>query len=274
MVQGVDVWLNTPRRPMEASGTSGMKSAANGGIHVSVLDGWWAEAYTPERGWAIGDGQVHDDPEYQDSVEAQALYNLLENEIIPAYYDRPSGYLPLRWIRMMKESIKMGLEFFTSHRMVSDYNQYFYSDARAQYEKLLVDDAKRAKELVAQRHRLKSLWHKVHIEMPQADEPLGVFYVGQKLRVTCKVHLGELKPDEVDVQLYYGPVNSSNEITKSHVAVMDLEKQTGKSTAIYTHEITCESTGRYGFTARVTPNGTDWRNATTAFITWANGDQG
>ncbi len=274
MVQGVDVWLNTPRRPMEASGTSGMKSAANGGIHVSVLDGWWAEAYTPERGWAIGDGQVHDDPEFQDSVEAQALYNLLENEIIPAYYDRPSGYLPLRWIRMMKESIKMGLEFFTSHRMVSDYNHYFYSDARAQYETLLADDAKRAKDLVAQRHRLESLWHKVHLEMPQADEPLGVFYVGHKFKVTCKVHLGELKPEEVDVQLYYGPVNSSNEITKSHVAVMDLEKQTGKSTAIYTHEITCESTGRYGFTARVTPHGTDWRKATTAFITWANGDQG
>ncbi len=273
MVQGVDIWLNTPRRPMEASGTSGMKVAVNGGLNASILDGWWAEGYSPDRGWAIGDGVVHDDAGYQDMIEAHALYNLLENDIIPCFYDRPSGYLPLRWIRMMKESMKMAMGTFTSHRMVQEYNQLFYSEARKQYESLLADNAKRAKHLVKQRRRLESLWHKVALETPQADQALGVFYVGQKLTVTCNVQLGELGPDEVDVQVYYGPVNSANEITRGSVANMTLVEDNGESGKVYKYQITCESTGRYGFTTRATPRGGDWKHVAPGFIAWANGEQ-
>ena len=105
LVQGVDVWLNTPRRPLEASGTSGMKATINGALHLSTLDGWWCEGYTPETGWAIGEPRVCEDPEYQDEVEAQALYNLLEDEVIPTFYDRSRGGVPTRWTEMMKASI-------------------------------------------------------------------------------------------------------------------------------------------------------------------------
>jgi len=130
LVQGVDVWLNTPRRPQEASGTSGMKVAVNGGMNVSILDGWWCEGFSPECGWAIGHGEEYDDPEYHDTVESQALYNLLENEIVPCFFDRQFGDLPTNWIRMMKASIRMAFGYFTSHRMVTEYQGMYYGPRR------------------------------------------------------------------------------------------------------------------------------------------------
>jgi glycogen phosphorylase len=161
LVQGVDVWLNTPRRPMEASGTSGMKAAINGAINASVLDGWWCEGYTPDTGWAIGDGNVYEDPDFQDAVESQALYNLLENEIIPLFYDRPEGYLPRPWVHMMRNTIKMALGKFSSHRMVSEYNQRYYVPAAKAYHQLLASKAKLAEERVRQHDRLQKEWPKV-----------------------------------------------------------------------------------------------------------------
>jgi len=107
MVQGVDVWLNTPRRPQEASGTSGMKAAVNGGLHCSVLDGWWDEGYTPDTGWAIGNREAYVNEDYQDTVESHALYNIIENEIVPTFYTRSKGDVPARWVEMMKASVKM-----------------------------------------------------------------------------------------------------------------------------------------------------------------------
>ena len=269
MVQGADVWLNMPRRPQEASGTSGMKAALNGGLHLSVLDGWWAEGYTRERGWAIGDGVIDEDPEFQDMVESQALYNLLENEVVPCFYERQSDYLPSRWTAMMKASIKMGLLDFTSHRMLEEYNQKFYSPARQEYEKLLADNGKRAKELIKQRQRLEKLWKSVRVAMPSSDHESANFYVGDSFKVTTQVHLGELKPEEVDVELYYGPVGSSNKILTSHVKIMEMQKEQGEGNYEYVYELTCETTGRYGFTARVTPRGHDWKKVTPGFIVWA-----
>ncbi|MGQ9663605.1 MAG: alpha-glucan family phosphorylase, partial [Kiritimatiellia bacterium] len=163
LVQGADVWLNTPRRPLEACGTSGMKAALNGVLNVSTLDGWWCEGYAKECGWAIGHGDEYDDAEYQDSVEAQALYNLLEEEIIPLFYDRPYGDLPEQWIRMMKASIRMVLSSFTAHRMLAEYNSFFYTRAFAEYESLSAEKARRARELVEQRRRLAALWNQVRM---------------------------------------------------------------------------------------------------------------
>ncbi|WP_459919177.1 alpha-glucan family phosphorylase, partial [Desulfocicer niacini] len=110
LVQGADVWLNTPRRPFEACGTSGMKAAINGVLNLSILDGWWCEACSPERGWSIGNGEAYQDTAYQDATESQALYNVLENEVIPCFYEAPQGELPARWVKMMKASMKMAME--------------------------------------------------------------------------------------------------------------------------------------------------------------------
>jgi len=129
LVQGVDVWLNTPRRPQEASGTSGMKAAVNGIPNLSVLDGWWAEAYQPEVGWAIGDGEAAVDHAAQDDREARSLYELLENGVVPAFYDRDADGIPRRWTAMMKASIRVLAPVFNTHRMVREYTESYYLEA-------------------------------------------------------------------------------------------------------------------------------------------------
>ena len=271
LVQGVDVWLNTPRRPQEASGTSGMKAAINGGLNLSVLDGWWCEGYDPSCGWAIGTGDEYDDPTYQDTVEAQALYNLLENEVVPRFYDRPSGDLPREWIQMMKSSIRMALGFFTSHRMVSDYNDRFYAKAIADHSGLCDNEGAAATAIVAQQARLASHWSKVRIEMPSCDKAQVMLRVGDRMSIETTVHLADLKPEEVLVQVYYGPVNSENSIIQSHVEAMEQVDDLGGGTYRYRHEVSCGHTGRFGFTARVTPRGKDYTDLIPGYVTWANG---
>jgi glycogen phosphorylase len=270
MVQGVDVWLNTPRRPLEASGTSGMKAAVNGGLNVSVLDGWWCEGYTADCGWAIGSGEEYDDPEFQDSVESQALFNLLENDVLPTFYDRADSEIPLRWIHMMRNSMRMGLLSFTSHRMVAEYETRFYRPALAAHETLAADNWDAARKLVAQHRRLEERWKDVRIASPVADADMSKLHVGDSFTLTTQVHLGDLRPDEVDVEIYYGPVNSENHIIRSHVDVVPEGTNIGNGDYSYRHVLPCQHTGRFAFTARVTPRDDTWTHAMPGFITWAN----
>ena len=135
VVQGADIWLNTPRRPMEACGTSGMKAAVNGVLNLSVLDGWWCEGYSSERGWRIGQGEDYVDPAYQDAVESRALYNVLENEVLPAFYDRKNGDAPFRWIKMMKASMKMIMSNFCAVGMLDRYSSKYYLPAFEQFQR-------------------------------------------------------------------------------------------------------------------------------------------
>ena len=267
LVQGADVWLNTPRRPLEACGTSGMKAAINGVLNVSILDGWWCEGYAEDRGWRIGNGEEYTDSGYQDAVESQALYNVLEDEVIPCFYDRKNGDIPIRWLRMMKESMKMGMRMFCSHRMVAEYNTRFYESARERRRHLVADNAREAVALAKQKESFKTLWKNIRLDYPERQSE-GPFRVGETFQVTTIVNLGELRPDDVEVELYYGVLRSVDNLSRSEVQPMNMLEAHGNGLYLYACDITCRISGRYGFTTRVIPKGDVWTRFMPGFITW------
>jgi len=196
LVNGVDVWVNTPRRPWEASGTSGMKVLVNGGLNVSELDGWWAEAYTPRVGWAIGDGAEHNDIPQWDAEEADALYTLLENEIVPMFYARDENGIPEDWMRRVRESMATLTPEFSSERMVRQYVEELYAPAAAAYRDRLADNCRVGAEVQRWRETIANYWGDVSFGALHV-EPAGA---GHDFRVL--VSLGAIGPDAVQVQLY------------------------------------------------------------------------
>jgi len=268
LFQGADVWLNTPRRPLEACGTSGMKAAINGVLNVSILDGWWCEGYTEERGWRIGNGEEYADHDYQDAVESQALYNVLENDVISCFYDRKNGDLPGCWLKKMKASMKMAMEMFCSIRMVMDYNDRYYIPAAKRYDTLLAGQAEEARNLATQIKRLRSLWRDIEIRSP-ASKHRGPYHVGENFEVTAELNLAKLQPDEVDVELYYGHMQSLENLNASHVEQMGVLEDRGNGHYLYGCSLTCQRSGRFGFTVRVTPRGDERVKSTPRLITWA-----
>ena len=196
LVQGVDVWLNTPRRPWEASGTSGMKVLVNGGINVSELDGWWAEAYSPEVGWALGDGKEHDEDPAWDAFEADALYELLENEVIPEFYARDANGIPTAWCARMRESMARLTPRFSTNRVVREYLEQFYLPAAAKYRTRAADNGAVGAQLVNWRDELEQKWGALHF-----GEVKVVTNEGQHL-FEVPVYLDDLDPATVRVELY------------------------------------------------------------------------
>ena len=268
LLQGADVWLNTPRRPLEACGTSGMKAAINGVLNVSILDGWWCEGYSEDRGWRIGHGEEYKDHRYQDDVESQALYNVLENEVIPCFYGRKNGDLPGCWLKKMKNSMKMAMQSFCSLRMVSDYEEHYYKPSVDRWDSLLADNAEEAKKLTAQLQRLRTHWKQIQIK-PPVRQNQETYHVGDSFQVSAEVNLAELAPDEVDVELYFGNLKSLEEVAESHVEPMEVRKELGDGNYLYACSLKCEVSGRFGFTVRVSPRGDKRIKSTPRFLTWA-----
>ena len=196
LVQGVDVWLNTPRRPWEACGTSGMKVLVNGGINLSELDGWWAEAYTPDVGWALGDGQEHGDDPAWDASEAEALYDLLEREVIPEFYSRDEQGIPCTWVARMRESMALLTPRFSTNRTVREYTEQYYLPAASAYRERAADEGKRGVALVSWRHELDQKWAALRFgELKlEFDAEQHVFEI--------QVYLDELDPTAVKIELY------------------------------------------------------------------------
>ena len=253
MVAGCDIWLNTPRRPREASGTSGMKAAMNGLPNLSVLDGWWDEADYVRTGWAIGHGENYEDPNYQDEIEANALYELLEKEVIPLFYDHRDGDgLPRPWVAKMKDAIRLNCPFFNTARMVREYAQRAYFPASDRYHTLTVNNYAPAKELAAWKAKLGEHWFNIKIKDIDVSTASDI-EVNQTVAVKAKVDLATLNPDDVQVELYQGSIDANGDIVSAIPVVMDYQGKDPDSLSVYTANITYTTSGLQGLSLRVLP---------------------
>ena len=252
LVAGCDVWMNTPRRPREASGTSGMKAAMNGLPNLSVLDGWWDEADYVRTGWAIGHGETYDDAKYQDEVEASALYDLIEKEVVPLFYDRDVEGVPHRWIAKMRAAIRLNCPFFNTARMVREYALRAYFPASDRYHTLTAEAYAPAKELAHWKENLVGHWFNVKVEEVDISEPTDI-RVNQTIAVKAKVNLATLTPDDVQVELYQGAVDADGEIVNGASVVMDCQGTDQQGCNLYTGNIAYSTSGLQGICVRVLP---------------------
>jgi len=252
LIQGVDVWLNNPRRPLEASGTSGMKAAANGGLNLSILDGWWCEGYDGDNGWAIGAGEEYTDLTYQDEVESRALLEIIENDIVPTFYRRGADGLPREWIRRMKRSIFTLVPFFNTNRMVEEYAEKCYLPSHRRSLQLMADQVQQARALAEWRHRLRSNWNKIRIVQVEAPTH-ETLRVGAEFPVKVRVDLGPFRPDDVDVQLYYGALDAVGGIMDAHIVPLQPNHKLDNGELLYTGSVPCSASGQFGFSVRVLP---------------------
>ena len=252
LVQGMDLWLNNPLRLHEASGTSGMKVPANGGLNLSCLDGWWPEAYNGENGWAIGDGRVYEDLAYQDHVEGESLYNLLEREILPLFYDRTIDNLPRKWVARVKESMRTIVPVFNTNRMLRDYTQQMYLPAMRRVRKVWADNLAMARSLAAWKDRLRSHWHEVRVAEVQSPTH-AVLKVGDTLALHARVHLGSIPPEDVAVEAYYGPLLPDGEIEVGRAVRMNFARHESNGEHWFEGSVPCQTSGRSGYAIRVVP---------------------
>ncbi len=280
MVQGCDVWLNNPRRPLEASGTSGMKAVANGVLNLSTLDGWWDEAWLEFNngpvpiGWAIGRGESYTDAAQQDAVESDALYDLLEQDVAPSFYARGVDGLPRDWILRMKTSMENLAYFFNTHRMVRDYTEQFYLPAAQRYWKLTDTNFDRPKALARWRAKLERNWPQVKATVVDST-PDTKTEVGDEVHVVARVELGALTTEDVEVQLYLGRVNPHGELEQAKPYPMHPLAQDGEG--VYLYEVVTVPVGQsglIGFTVRVIPRHPDLVTPyLPGLISWAEAEE-
>ncbi len=251
LVKGCDVWLNTPRRPQEASGTSGMKAGLNGCLHVSILDGWWDEAYNGENGFAIGYGEDFRSATDQDIVEGAALYELLEQTIIPLFYHRNQDDIPHKWIDRMKAAIASISGQFSAMRMVKNYAQQYYIPAMRRFELLSENKAAKAVELRDWRARVHASWSSVSVSNVVID---GIEHasVGKTIAVTAEIQTGSLTPGDLLVQAFHGVLDSAENIVLGEAVEMKFANYEN-GIAIYRGSYVCSRGGRHGCTVRVLP---------------------
>jgi starch phosphorylase len=268
LVSGSDLWLNTPRRPLEACGTSGMKALANGSLHLSVLDGWWDEGYHRNCGWAVGHGEVYQDHGAQDDIESRDLYNLLEEEVVPVFYQRGRDGIPRGWVEKMRAGLRHLVPIFNSHRMVQEYVSRYYLPCSRRFNTLCGDDFAGAKDLAAWRQKMMTSWHEVSVAEVASSDDLER-PVGQDVEIVARVRLGALSPEDITVEAYYGRLDQNGDFTERETAPLE---PVNSVDGLYTFRgrIPCQETGRFGCTVRIMPSHKRLENRfVMGLVTWA-----
>jgi starch phosphorylase len=245
LVHGVDVWLNTPRRPWEACGTSGMKVLVNGGINLSELDGWWAEAYVPDLGWALGDGQEHGSDPSWDAAEAEALYERLEREVIPEFYARNDQGIPTAWVARMRESMARLTPRYSASRAVCEYTEQHYLPASAASQKRMANKGAIGKQIMDWRHSLEQKWTPLHFGTVKVETRDGQY------AFEVSVYLNGLDPKAVRVELFADGINHDRPVRQEMTLLHPLANESGDFIYSATVPATRPQTD---YTARVIPN--------------------
>jgi starch phosphorylase len=252
LYHGCDVWLNNPLRPLEACGTSGMKSALNGGLNLSIRDGWWDEMYDGANGWAIPTAADGIDPEVRDDQEAAALYDLIENQVRSRFYDVDRDALPRRWIEMVRHTLQsLGPQVLAS-RMVRDYAVRLYAPAAASSRLMSGQGFAGARDVSGWVQKVRTAWPAVHVSHVESSGVGDAPELGQQVEVRAVVELGELQPDDVQVQVVYGPVDEHDEIRDAIYAEMR-QSEAMEGSWRYECSVPLERRGAFGYTVRVLP---------------------
>jgi starch phosphorylase len=246
-----------------------MKASMNGVLNCSILDGWWDEAYNPNVGWAIGGGEMYADERLQDEIESKALYDILEQDIIPLYYQRDRAGLPRGWIAKMKHCMREIGQSMSSHRMLMDYSNMFYLPALKNYQRIIKTDYEETKSLAAYFERLSGAWANIKIGAIASDSK-PVMHRGDSVYVSVYIELGGLSPEDVEVQLYHGAIsNQSKMIYDAKCEPMKAESQEGNGWK-FTVKIQCGETGLRGHTVRILPRHEALvHNFRPGFVKWA-----
>jgi len=259
LVQGCDLWLNTPRRGLEACGTSGMKAAVNGVINFSTLDGWWDEIYSPGIGWAIGNRETYEDNAYWDEQEAMKLYNILEKEIIPTFYYRDKDGLPRDWIHRMKNSIASICPVYNTNRMLSDYTNTMYFSAAERSQKMRMNSFTLSKELAQWKKHMRDNWKSIRFLKVETSSTKELS-VKNSLELKTEIFLDSINPHDVELQIFYGKIDSIGGISEGSFVSMDLETEMGTNKFKYKGTLNNWQSGLNGFTIRIIPKHQDLGN--------------
>lgn len=253
LMPGCDVWLNNPLRPLEASGTSGMKCALNGSLNLSILDGWWNEMYDGSNGWAIPTADGVDDPARRDAIEANALYDLLENTVAPRFYDRDDKGIPRRWMEMIRHTLATLGPKVQATRMVRDYVEQLYTPIAQSSAQIDAAPYDAARGLAEWKKRVRNSWGGVHVDFVEADLP-DIIQLGDSVSVSARVSLGGLNPEDVQVQMILGRVGTDDAIENGQIVSLTASKQSDDGSFEFSASEKLNVSGAVGFAVRVVPH--------------------